>query len=68
MNRGQKAAFEKWPVFGLILTYVLKTKRLRACQRLNMPHGKTLSGGGGRFDATTWAARIEFMSYKCLKG
>ena len=25
-SRGQKTAFEKWPVFGLILTYVLKTE------------------------------------------
>jgi hypothetical protein len=25
-SRGQKTAFEKWPVFGRILTYVLKTE------------------------------------------
>jgi len=27
-SRGQKTAFEKWHVFGLILTYVLKTEWL----------------------------------------
>jgi hypothetical protein len=43
---------------------VLQTERLRACQRLDMPHGQTLSGGGSRFDATTCAARIMFVSYK----
>ena len=32
-SRGQKTTFEKWPVFGLILTYVLKTEWARsACQ------------------------------------
>jgi hypothetical protein len=31
------------------------------CQRLNIPHGKTVSGGGVKFDATPCAARVVFF-------